>query len=663
MTARPGRRPARCCDVRKMDTRCGRFPGFRTQVANVRRFGTGIRHSVRVDVVDLGTFARAWAVQKSRVAWLLGAGTSAGAGVPTAARIVDDLITRLYADAFGMVRQVLDTTNPAVMDRIRDYYDDKHGMPSRGSAADYSTALELAMPDPDVRAQYLRERVGNPAPSFGQRVLGAAVAAGAADLLITTNFDELLERAVTDAHAHHSGGHARLLTVAALESPGRAQAALANDVWPLLIKLHGDFRESELKNLSSELQSQDAALRQVVIDASRRVGLAVAGYSGRDDSVMAMLHDALAIPRAWPAGIWWLSRDPTTVAENVLELLERADQAGVAAHLVEVANFDEAMGALANQVSFDPRIRAYVDGLRPAQLRGEAPLPTRDRAPFPVLRMNALPLHDAPRTVLRLPTPAGTSGELLRELLSKVGWRGAAVLGPDEVLALGSAASLASAFAGTGGSSTPPEVMPIDLLRSDQPPHHRALLAEALTRALCRRLPTKPMIRDGRYRLRIVPVSSDGPDYLREIATVLRSAYDTPLTGELPVTTFGANPAGTARCLAEGLRLHFETRLDATWMIFVPYTWVEQSAASEEARRENRPPPPDPAGPWIAERWARRRKNETWAGLIDAWATALSPDRPTTTVHALRRADAAVPDAMGGRFVLGHTTAYSREMG
>ena len=235
------------------------------------------------------------------------------------------------------------------------------------------------------------------------------------------------------------------------------------------------------------------------------------------------------------------------------------------------------------------------------------------------------------------------------------------MLGPDEVLALGSAASLAAAFADL--SSTPPEVVPIDLLGSDQLPHHRALLAEGLTRALCRRLPAKPMIRDGRYRLRIVPVSSDGPDFLREITAALRSTYDTPLTGVLPAATFGTNPAGTGRTWAEGLRLHFETRLDVTWMIFVPYTWVEPSAAAEEARRENSPRPPDPAGPWIAERWARRRKNETWAGLIDAWSTALCPDRPTTTVHALRRADAAVPDAVGGSFVLGHTTAYSREMG
>ena len=46
-------------------------------------------------------------------------------------------------------------------------------------------------------------------------------------------------------------------------------------------------------SLESELQTQDANMRQAVLDASRRFGLAVMGYSGRDASVMGMLRDCL----------------------------------------------------------------------------------------------------------------------------------------------------------------------------------------------------------------------------------------------------------------------------------------------------------------------------------------------------------------------------------
>lgn len=68
-----------------------------------------MRHSVGVQQVDLQAFARVWSVQRERLAWLFGAGTSAAAGVPTAGQIVDDLLTRMYASAFDTVREKLDT--------------------------------------------------------------------------------------------------------------------------------------------------------------------------------------------------------------------------------------------------------------------------------------------------------------------------------------------------------------------------------------------------------------------------------------------------------------------------------------------------------------------------------------------------------------------------
>lgn len=74
-----------------------------------------MRHDYGVEVVSLGEFARAWAVHTRRIGWLLGAGASAAAGVPTAARIVDDLLLRLYAADFQQVRQKLDPGDPAVM--------------------------------------------------------------------------------------------------------------------------------------------------------------------------------------------------------------------------------------------------------------------------------------------------------------------------------------------------------------------------------------------------------------------------------------------------------------------------------------------------------------------------------------------------------------------
>jgi hypothetical protein len=61
-------------------------------------------------------------------------------------------------------------------------------------------------------------------------------------LVITTNFDDLMERAITDAHARHSTRQARLHTVASLESSGRTLTMVGNDDRPLAVKLHSHAR-------------------------------------------------------------------------------------------------------------------------------------------------------------------------------------------------------------------------------------------------------------------------------------------------------------------------------------------------------------------------------------------------------------------------------------
>jgi hypothetical protein len=518
-----------------------------------------MRHSVRVQHADLQIFARVWSVQRERLAWLVGAGTSAAAGVPTAGQIVDDLLTRMYASAFDTVREKLDTGDPAVMTRIRVYFDGRNGMPKAGDPSDYSTAFQLALPEPRARSKYFRDLVKGRVPSYGQRVLGAAVVSGAVDLVVTTNFDELLESSMAAAHGRHSSGTARLCSVAALGSADRASAAVASGSWPLLIKLHGDYRESELKNLDSELRTQDELLRQAVIDASRRMGLVVTGYSGRDESVMEMLRAACKTRNAWPAGIWWLHRNPAEAAQEVINLLEFAAARGVSANLVEAANFDEAMGALANQIDFDPGIREYVDGLRDRPVAGPAPVPAPADAGFPLLRFNALPVLRGPERAWRAPVSDGMTREVLDQRLREVRFHGAAVLASGHLLAVG----LADQVQQVAGAEQAPAEIAVDPLSADADTHARALVAIALTRGLALRLPVKPMTRRGRCLLVVTDPGEHEPDHLADMRRALRAGYDDALTGLVPdPERHGATTEGNRRRFAEGLRLYVEHRLE-----------------------------------------------------------------------------------------------------
>lgn len=609
-----------------------------------------------MDVVDIGVFARAWAVQTRRIAWLLGAGASAAAGVPTAARIIDDLLLRLYADAFGLTRQALDATDPVVVARVHAYFDNAQGLPALDAPEAYSRVFEVAMPDAATRREYLRQLLSGRAPCFGQRVLGAAVVAGEADLVMTTNFDELVERAVAEAHAS-AGTEARLLSVAALGSVDRAAASFADEQWPLLIKLHGDFREMHLKNLDAELQEQDARLRRAVIDGSRRFGLAVAGYSGRDASVMDMLRDACREPDAWPAGLWWLTRDPDRLPGNVRELMTEAADARVKAHIVHAENFDEVMGALAAQVDLAPSIRAYLDGLRPRGVVSDAPLPAGPSWDFPVLRLNALPVLEAPTKAWVISTPAMTAHDL-RTKLSEGSWRGAAVLGGGQVVAFGSSAHLARCV----GADQEPDAVNVSLLSDKTPAHLRGLAAEALTRGIARRLSARPYVRDrGANRLVLLPAREGEPEAFADVRRRLAEGLEGELTGTLPLS-LGRNPEGAPRGFAEAIRLRLEFAFGSVWLLFIPFTWTEPTAEAVAASKAGRRPPVDPAADWKRERWVQRRRNEQWARIIAAWSEVIAPHRPTSRVWALPRSVADLPDALGGSFTIGSTTAYSRRV-
>lgn len=603
-----------------------------------------------VQVVDLGTFARQWAVQGAKVGWLLGAGASAAARVPTADHVMMDLLLRMYADAHHLVRQSLSLAESRDVERIRDYYDGRNGMPALTDPSAYSVAFQLALPEATARRQHLRSLFEGRSPSYGQRILGAFIAAGLSDLLITTNFDDLIEKAVEQAQVTLNDSSRSRLGVADLGNPGQANLALSDDDFPFLFKLHGDFRDRELKNLESELRAQDTRMRRAVLDASRRFGLAVIGYSGRDASVMDMLKDAVATECAFPAGLWWMGRAPESLLPPVRELFAVCESNGVAAYFVKIETFDETLGALGRQAELPDSLRTYVDNLKAKPRVTESGLPQRDRGPLPALRMNALPVIEAPSRALRATLAALPDRVEIHKALSGAGWRGACVTTGRGVLALGSPHVLRIALQ-LDGQIEQCDISPLEQAASTA---ERALVYEALTRGLARSLPAQPRIRDSGHRLIVTPERGDRPDSERQaqVRALLANAYGEALTGQCPMA-LGRGVDGKARRFAESVELSLEWRLGTLWLLFVPRTWV--SALPTGDRRKGLG---DPASAWRKERWVSRR-NERWALIIDAWAKALAPQERTQI--------AALPstlrerDLVGGMFVLGKTTAYSRE--
>jgi hypothetical protein len=366
---------------------------------------------------------------------------------------------------------------------------------------------------------------------------------------------------------------------------------------------------------------------------------------------MDMLKDAVAIDGAFPAGLWWMGRDSTALLEPVNELFEMCAAADVAAYFVEIETFDETFGALGRGATLPERLRDYVDNLRAEPRSVDCALPQLDRGPLPVLRMNALPVLETPRRALQAIIPTTLDQIQMRTALSEVGWRGAVVSSGRQVLALGSAGVLAKALNLDG---TPVEI-DIDPAAHDAPSPERALIYEAITRGLARKLPVRSQIRDSRHRLIVAPENTDRPDSSCQANArkLLEIAYGEPLTGHCPLK-LGRGPDGQARRFAESVELSLEWRLGVLWLLFVPRTWV--SGLPRDGR--SLAPQGDPASAWRKERWVNRR-NERWAAIIDAWANSIAPANRTEVPvlpHGLSERD-----LVGGQFVLGHVTAYSRE--
>lgn len=341
-----------------------------------------------------------FAVSGAQVGWLLGAGASASGGIPTAGQLLDEFKALLYASENHLDRSEVRMGDPLIGERVRRFFDNAHGLPPIGSPDEYAAAFELAFPDPAVRRQWLDRWIAEGRPTFGHRVVAVLTASGLIRWVATTNFDDLVERAYEQLRARHHGYPAP--TVAAIDSALRAARALRENDWPLVIKPHGDIKSERLKNTSDELKTQDAALRQALLDASRSYGLAVVGYSGRDSSVMDTLRAALATKDAFPGGLTWVTSDPETVFPAVTDLLREARVSGVDARFVESANFDESLGVLARHADLPKALSDYLAEGRPTPYVRGVEIDTAQGAQFPALRMNALPVIELPKTAIHI---------------------------------------------------------------------------------------------------------------------------------------------------------------------------------------------------------------------------------------------------------------------
>ena len=201
-------------------------------------------------------------------ALLIGSGVSQAAQIPTGWEITLDLIRKLASTAGDAAEPDPDL-----------WYQDKYG-----EAPDYSKLLDVLAKTPTERQQLLRPYVeatdqereeGSKQPTSAHQAIARLAGQGFVKVIITTNFDRLIETALEDEG----------IVPTVLSSPDQVTGAL-----PLIhtkccvFKVHGDYLDTRIRNSPAELQRYPQEFNQLLDRIFDEFGLIVCGWSAEWDS-------------------------------------------------------------------------------------------------------------------------------------------------------------------------------------------------------------------------------------------------------------------------------------------------------------------------------------------------------------------------------------------
>ena len=567
--------------------------------------------------IESDDFTRRFAMRGQNLMWFLGAGASASAGVPTALNMVWDFKRQLFITQTKVAPQAIsDLSNPAVRTRIQDHINASGRFPLPGAPNEYAILFEEVYPVEADRRRYLDEKLLGAKPSFGHLALATLMRAGRSQLVWTTNFDTLIADAC--ARVYDTTG---ALTTVDLDAPSLAIQSIQEGRWPVEVKLHGDFRSLSLKNTTAELHSQDVQLRQMLVNSCRRFGLLLVGYSGRDDSVMDALEEALAAPDAFPAGLFWLHRGDDVPFNRVTSLLSQARSAQVEGGLVQIENFDETLRDLVRPIQ-DMDTSALDSFGKERQVWSGAPVPGGKKG-WPVIRLNALPIVEAPVVCRRVVCGIGGTAEV-REAIKGAGANVIAVRSKAGVLAFGSDEAIRAAFGPFVIEDF--DVHTLDTRRRTYDSTERGFLREALAAALVRHIGMEVTRRHSTDLL--TPADPTATTWSR-LRTIIGE-----ISGEVP------GKPGVTWC--EGVSLRLDWANDRLWLLFEPRTVF---SGSEESNRFVEAD--------FAKKRAIGRYNSNLNELLDFWASCLAQGE--REIRAL-----GIENGIDATFRISPNTGFSR---
>jgi len=243
---------------------------------------------------------------KRAYALLLGSGVSRSAGVPTGWEVILDLTRKLAA-------LKSEDCEPDPVSWFQKTFE---------TEPDYDNLLNSVAKLPAERSQLLKgyfepsneeREEGLKVPTEAHKAIARLVLHGYVRVIVTTNFDRLLEQALQGLG----------ITPTVISTPDAAEGAL-----PLIhttctiVKIHGDYLDTRIKNTTTELSRYDKRLNRLLDRIFDEFGLVVCGWSSDWD---AALRAALERCKSHRFGTFWAIHGTGSYGAERLMNQRRAD--------------------------------------------------------------------------------------------------------------------------------------------------------------------------------------------------------------------------------------------------------------------------------------------------------------------------------------------------
>lgn len=253
---------------------------------------------------DLLTVAFSLQTNPGAYALLIGAGVSIPSGIPSAWGVLEDLATRL-AEVQG--------ENP---ENVMVWYEERFG-----ESPTYEGILERIAPTQIERQRLLRSyfeqdtediAAGRKLPTAAHRSIARLAKAGVVKVIMTLNFDHLIERALRDEGIEP--------TVVA-SPPDVEGLAPLHTLDCCVIHLHGDYlNPTSMLNTASELETYHPSTVTLLRTILENYGLIAAGWSSKYDPA---LRSAIAAHYPNRFTLTWFEPGQSTEEASQLRVLKK----------------------------------------------------------------------------------------------------------------------------------------------------------------------------------------------------------------------------------------------------------------------------------------------------------------------------------------------------